>query len=175
MRVCRLTQEEVRRSFDYDPTTGILSWRERDDVGKSWNVRFAGKPAGAKTKDGYLRVKLNGVRLLVHQMIWLFVFGYVPDEIDHQNQRKSDNRLSNIREVSRLENARNHTMQANNTSGHTGVYWDKGRGLWRAFVCVGKRQKHLGHFVDFNEAIAARLAANDNLNFHVNHGRRKAS
>ncbi|MBB4192761.1 HNH endonuclease signature motif containing protein [Rhizobium aethiopicum] len=175
MRQYAITQEDARKAFIYDPSSGVLTWRTRDDVGRSWNARFAGKSAGCATKDGYLRVKLKGVRLLVHQMIWLLLFGYVPDEIDHQDQNKSNNRLANLRDVTRLENARNHTMQRNNSSGHTGVYWDVSRGLWRVFIYVGKRQKHLGHFSDFEKAVSVRVAANDHLDFHQNHGRRKAA
>lgn len=62
-------------------------------------------------------------------------------------------------------------MQANNTSGHTGVYWNGLRGKWYARIVVSGESKNLGHFLEKDEAIAARLAAEIKYGFHENHGK----
>lgn len=169
-----IDRDTLLRCFRYDAETGKLFWRVRDDVGAGWNERFAGKEAGTDNGTGYLVLRVNRRSMVAHQAIWLMEHGYSPDEIDHRDQDRSNNRLGNLREVTRLENAKNHTLQINNTSGHVGVYWDRSRSLWRAYVYRGKRQRHLGHFSDIEDAVAARKRAASDLGFYENHGRRKA-
>lgn len=169
-----LTQKRVCELLDYDPATGVFIWKFRADAKyKGWNTRFAGKVAGGSHGgDGYLCVGIDGNRYLLHHVAWLYVYGIWPTEIDHENHVRSDNRINNLSDGTRLDNAKNHTLQSNNTSGHVGVYWNKQRDMWRAYVYVGKKQKHLGHFDRFEDAVAARITANDNLRFHENHGER---
>jgi hypothetical protein len=169
-----LTQRRVRDVLHYNPWTGALTWRHRLGGSRSWNARFAGKKAGAPHGDGYIAVAIDGVRYLAHRLIWFYVFGYWPDEVDHEDQSRSHNRLDNLREVTRLENAKNHTLQRNNTSGHVGVSLIKSTGRWRAYYYVSKRQVEIGVFANRDDAIEARKAANDNNSFHANHGRAAA-
>lgn len=46
-----------------------------------------------------------------------------------------------------------------NTSGRTGVGWDKSRGLWEAAIGYEGRKIYLGRFTDFEEACEAREKA----------------
>lgn len=169
-----LTRKRVRELFHYNPWTGVLTWRHRPNGSKQWNARFAGKIAGGDNGDGYITVKFDGVRRLAHHVVWVYVYGYKPDEVDHEDHGRANNKLANLREVTRLDNARNHTLQSNNTSGHVGVTRIKSTGRWRAYVTVRRRQIALGVFASKEEAVAARAAANDNLQFHDNHGKKAA-
>jgi hypothetical protein len=58
----------------------------------------------------------------------------------------------------------------NNTSGFTGVFWDKARNKWKANININGRLKHLGLFTDMDDAIIARKRANVEFGYHANHG-----
>lgn len=166
----------LRQLFKYDPETGALTWRERPREmfqesfhWKRWNTRYAGRAASSAIR-GYLRVTVGGKSRRAHRVIWALVHGAWPEgEIDHINGVRSDNRLVNLREVSRVINARNVSLNARNASGVTGVYRQGER--WRAFIGIGGSNVSLGSFVTFAEAVAARKAAAKVLRYHENHGR----
>lgn len=178
----QLTQEYVRSLFDYDPETGVLTWKERprehfstDRAWNSTNARCAWKPTGQRpTSDGYLEVCIDGRLYKAHRIIWLWCNGYLPDETDHDNGVRSDNRLSNLRATSHAGNMKNKGKRKDNRSGVTGVGWHAKDRRWVAHITVGGRQRRLGGFVDKDEAISARLRAEKELGFHESHGRRKA-
>lgn len=46
-----------------------------------------------------------------------------------------------------------------NTSGRTGVYWDKEKSKWNPKIAVQYKQKHLGYFDKFEDAVKARVEA----------------
>lgn len=64
-----------------------------------------GKPVGAQTKKGYLRLCTNIAgrqhHFMVHRIVWVSVNGPVPDghEVDHIDRVKTDNRISNLEAV----------------------------------------------------------------------------
>lgn len=78
---------------------------------------------------------------------------------DHVNRNPLDNRKSNLRAANYTENARNYSKQKNNTSGFSGVSWDKQCSKWVAYIVIDKKRKKLGRFVDKEDAIRARLEA----------------
>jgi hypothetical protein len=110
-------QDIIRNCIDYDPDTGIMVWKISCSA-RSWK----GARIGWKTKTGYLRVQLNHKKYLLHRLAWFFIHGSFPDnEIDHINGDKSDNRLVNLREVTRAQNMCNQKTSSVNTTGFKGV------------------------------------------------------
>lgn len=77
-------------------------------------------------------------------------------QVDHINNCGCDNRKVNLRLATPSEQHANTGLRLNNTSGVTGVSWDKERGKWRVSIMVNKKTKYLGRFVNINEAIARR-------------------
>lgn len=153
-----LTQEFVRRIFDYDPETGVLTWRVRDDFPTAhlWNPQFAGKPAGNATGRGYWVVGINGRSITAHRIVWIWVHGSLPEaDIDHINCDKADNRIANLRAASRSQNSANRPPPKNNKSGYKGVHFDRGRQRWMAYIKKDWKRHHLGRFDSKEEAIAA--------------------
>jgi len=163
----------LRNIMRYDPDTGKLFWRERSDRPRQWNSRWAGKEAfTANRGDGYRCGRINGKTFFAHRVIWAIVHGHWPEQdIDHINGIRNDNRLSNLRSVSRSENMKNKMRPPSNTSGFIGVTWNKKTGKWQAQIQVDGRSKTLGNFSDKSDAVKARRKAEKDLGFHINHGR----
>lgn len=173
----KLTQEFLRSRLDYDPVTGILTWRPRPmETFKSrraflmFHTRFAGKRVGAVHGSGYRYFKIAEHVVLAHRMIWLWVFGYLPDQVDHENHDRDDNRLINLRDVTVAINAQNMSLPSDNTSGRIGIYWQADRSTWVAKIGFGGAKFHLGTYRTKEEAILAREVAESRFGFHTNHG-----
>lgn len=73
-------------------------------------------------------------------------------EIDHRDRNRLNNRRRNLREAVHRQNIANGVLRRNNQSGFTGVSWRKDRQVYRAYITIGNKQKHLGHFSDAKEA-----------------------
>jgi hypothetical protein len=96
---------------------------------------------------------------------------FPPNDIDHINGNRNDNRWANLRGVERSINMKNCARRSDNTSGFTGVTWDGYRKKWRSTIFVDGRKHQLGRHDDFETACAARKAGNVRFGFHPNHGR----
>lgn len=170
--------ELLRKMLRYEPDTGKLFWRKRSEkmfsYAKGWNVRFAGKEAfTALSVKGYLRGDVLGVSCRAHRVIWAIVHNEDPlhNQIDHVNGRRTDNRIENLRLVDHTGNCKNAKQRRDNTSGRTGVTWNRQKNKWQAYVNVFGKKKHLGLFPYKRDAIAARVRAEIEHGFHQNHGR----
>lgn len=76
-------------------------------------------------------------------------------------QHKIDNRKSNLRITTNQQNTMNRSLNRNNSSGVTGVTWDKKNNNWRAYIRFNWKLIHLGSFINKEDAIAARKAAEE--------------
>jgi hypothetical protein len=169
-----ITQEIVCELIDYELETGKLMWRERDrrwflsdQDWQWWNKRFARKEAFiTQSSQGYFRGKILGKLYLAHRIIWLYINGKWPEQIDHINHDRGDNRLINLREASIQENQKNQSKSRKNVSGHTGIYFDKRTRKWRSYI----KNMYLGYFDLFEDAVSARKEAEIKYDFHENHG-----
>ena len=118
-----------------------------------------GKRAGTiDHTTGYRRVRLGGTLVYEHRVIWEMFYGEVPNIIDHINHNKLDNRIENLRNCCQAVNQTNRKpkVDKDNTSGHRGVSWDKGKKMWEAYMTTHKRRNHLGYFSNLDEAVTAR-------------------
>jgi hypothetical protein len=176
----QLPIDELRQLLKYDPKTGNLTWHQRPrELFKSerscsiWNVRFANKPAFTSLCRGYNRGLILGVNYHAHRVAWAIHYGWWPkDQLDHINGDRTDNRIDNLREVDGAENHKNQKLSKNNTSGHSGVYWNKPSRKWVAQIQAEGSRIHLGVFGLLEDAIEARIAAELRYGYHPNHGRR---
>ena len=131
---------------------------------------------GGKVGGGYKVGAISGFKNIyrTHIVIWAMHNGRWPldgMEVDHINHNKTDNRIENLREASRVDQNRNQSLHKTNTSGHAGVSYRKDKLKWRAFINENNKQIGLGHFDTKEEAIAARKKAEIEMGFHPNHGK----
>lgn len=158
-----MTHKELKERLHYDPLTGIFTWIKA-------NKQFLGKKAGYLNQE-YIKIKLNK-GYLAHRLAWLYVYGEFPtDCIDHINGIKTDNRISNLRDVSNQTNMKNQKRRNTNKSGITGVFWHKTNKMWTSTISVNYKQIHLGSFSTKEDAISARKTAEIKYKYHQNHGR----
>ena len=81
--------------------------------------------------------------------------------VDHINHNVKDNRKSNLRIVTISQNAINKKIVSNNTSGVTGICWNKNSCCWQAYITLNYKTKHLGCFKNKEDAIKARKDAEE--------------
>ncbi|MBN7804882.1 HNH endonuclease [Agrobacterium rosae] len=162
----------------YDHLTGVIFWKHRSRelfattrAYKIWNGKHAGTQAGAPVKGQYIRVAVFGVRYFGHRVIWKMMTGSDPMLIDHINGNGLDNRWANLRDATSQENMRNVNLRSDSTSGVPGVNWYPALSKWHALITVSGKPKHLGYFIDLEEAVRVRKAAERRFGFHPNHGR----
>jgi hypothetical protein len=169
----------LRSLLRYDAETGKMIWREREpsmfDSAKRaefWNMRYAGKEAMSYIHNGYRSGTILGVAREAHRIAWAIHYGFWPKHyIDHINGDRSDNRISNLRDVPQRINLSNTKAYKSNSSGVTGVGWHKSARKWKASICVSSVHKHLGLFDEFADAVHARSSAEKEFGYHANHGR----
>ena len=84
-------------------------------------------------------------------------------DVDHIKgyRTANDNRKNNLRICTHAENMRNQKLRTNNKSGVTGVHWDKRRNRWIATIKLNYKQKFLGSYINFDDAVKARREAED--------------
>lgn len=88
-----------------------------------------------------------------------FIMGFPPALVDHIDRNGFHNWRTNLRVADKSLNALNAGPQSNNTSGVRGVDYNKHRSKWCARIKVAGKQYQLGFFLTFEEAMAARVAA----------------
>jgi len=165
-----ITQEQLKELLHYCPETGVWTWlvdRKRGVKQGDQAGSIMMKPCGEK----YRRIKVLQCTHKAHRLAFLYMTGVMPeDEVDHQDGNGLNNRWLNLRSVTHADNAKNHRLRRNNSSGAAGVCWHIRSGKWQATITVNARKKALGYFRNKEEAIAARKSAEIEFGYHKNHG-----
>lgn len=160
-----LSQEFLKENFIYDENSGLLH-----------RIHQKGSmPAGSacgytSVVTGYVYLKIDQKIYLAHRLIFIYMDGFAPEEVDHINHVKSDNRWINLRGVNNSINSKNRSLSKNNKSGVNGVNWCKIRNKWRARFKSHKKDISVGMFDDIEAARQAMEIKKIELGFHKNHG-----
>ena len=166
MRNREISSEILLSQLRYD--NGTLYWKEWKK-GRKHSLK-----AGTVNSNGYIKLTVDGVQLYAHRVIWIMHNGEIPPgmEIDHLNHDRTDNRIENLRLVTRVVNGRNLSVPSNNTSGHIGVVWYESRGKYKVNVKVNGKLIYGGWHSCIESAISARDRLLIEHGFHENHGRK---
>lgn len=143
MAKTNLTAKQLRELLHYDPDTGIFTWLVRR------GMYPAGTIAGNICKDGRINMNVCNQRGFAHRYAWLYVYGVYPTGvIDHINGDNTDNRIANLRDVTRAGNSQNQRHPRSDCgSGYLGVYKNnKGKGNWQARITTNGKRIGLGTY-----------------------------
>ena len=145
-----LDQATLKQELHYCPDTGAFT-RKRTGGG----VR-AGAPAGGRDAHGHMTVSVFGKRYRAARLAFLYITGAWPQEdVDHINGDRADDRWSNLRAATRVQNLANTRAR----SGMKGACWVSSKNRWKAQIRAGGKNRHIGYFDTEAEANAAYAAA----------------
>jgi hypothetical protein len=149
--------------MDYTPETGELAWR----VDPPRKKGFVGRVVGTRVSAGYLSVCIDGTTYLAHRLAWLHTHGRWPDgQIDHVNGDRTDNRLSNLRDVEQRVNLQNRrtVRGSKKSSALLGVFpAPSKKNPWASSIRVDRKKVHIGVFPTEEAAHAAYVEAKRRL------------
>jgi hypothetical protein len=140
-----LTHKRLLELLEYDSNTGIFRWKFSRKKCK------AGSIAGSfYTGAWYIKIDKKSYR--ASRLAWYYVYGIWPEkEVDHINRDTKNNRIQNLRLATRKQNQQNRGKQKNNKAGFKGVFLNKQKNKFTAFV----EKKYLGLYNTAEEASAA--------------------
>ncbi len=121
---------------------GLFEYRDGKLYNKTNRAPNArkGMESGSTKRDGYREVRVDDKNHGVHRLIWIMHNGDIPEKkfIDHKNGIKDDNRIENLRVVTKQENAFNTSAK--------GYYWNKTHKKYHARIMIDGGHKQLGYF-----------------------------
>jgi hypothetical protein len=180
MKILNVYTDELRAYYsefwNVDLETGIVTWKKARKGVK------VGEPVGGLAHQTHTSYRPVGITLngktklyLLHRILVALREGREISDlsVDHIDGNGLNNRSDNLRLVTHQENHKNRKLGSNNDSGHQGVSWHNARQKWGAYIWVGGKNKFLGYFDKFEDAAAARRAADIKYGYHENHGRKE--
>jgi hypothetical protein len=160
--------------LDYNPETGILTWKERprehfetDQQWRHWNSAQAGKEAGCIRRNEEktptcIGLLFSGVgEYKAHHVIYAMLQIHVPDhlEIDHRDGNPLNNKLENLRVATPAQNCFNKKERKDKKNGLPVGVKRHNKTRFMAYITFEKKFTNLGSFLTIEEASEARKNA----------------
>ena len=155
MKLQDLTHSKLVELLDYNPYTGSFKWKTTRGP-----KAVIGSVAGSYHNSGCWEIHISPYgRYRAHRLAWLYVNGQHPKfEIDHINGDPLDNRISNLRDVTRTENQQNiREPRKHNKLGVLGVCSSGSR--FRATIKINGKNKQIGVYDTVEQAYKAYVEA----------------
>lgn len=149
----------ISRKVEMRGTYGVLHLGSSEFLFDAEDLPLIESRNWYRDKDGYLVscYYFSGVRRFVrfHRIVMKATSQQI---VDHINKNRADNRKGNLRLCNSSENDRNRSRYSTNTSGVTGVFFDKRRRKWVANITYNNKRLHLGRYASKEDAVRARLS-----------------
>jgi len=131
-----LTQEVFMELFNYCKESGVIT--RKCDM----------KAFTTKDERGYIKIRIGKKRFRAHRLAFLFMTGKMPNNIDHINGIKDDNRWDNLRECTQNQNCRNRKVNNSSTTGMKNLLWLPDIKQWIVLINVDGKRYQYGPFFD---------------------------
>ena len=148
--------DAIRTAFTYD--NGVLRWQ----IVQGYRAAV-GSAAGGKGKEGYVKIKWKGKMYQAHRLIFAYHHSWLPDEVDHINGNRADNRIENLRAATKNLNQHNAQRRSDNKSGVKGVHWCERDERWIAIIRHDNKVAFRGYYRDLSAAKIAVQEARKHL------------
>lgn len=143
-----MDKNRIKECLEYNPDTGEFFWKisKKGSSGKGSNP-------GTLTKKGYVDVCIDGRKYGLHRIAFVLMDKELPENVDHKNGIKSDNRWCNLRPASVRENSFNY-KGTGSLSKYKNVYFDpRGKKKWFVRVTdLSGKKISCGYFFTAEEA-----------------------
>lgn len=146
-----LEDEHGSYGIGYCRNTGREFYFDMDDYDKIKDICWC-----ESIRDGFSMLK--GRDISTKKVVSMHAF-LGCGKYDHIDRNELNNRRYNLRPATHKENSRNHSVSKRNSSGIVGVTWRTERNKWVAYICVDNETKYLGLYSNKDDAIVARLKA----------------
>lgn len=175
-----ITQERLKELFYYNPEDGNLynrftrgSKAKKGTVAGTLNTIVHNRCTPPYVQR-YWHIKIEGKIYKAHRLIWIYHFGDIEEGylIDHISGDTLNNRIENLRSVTRQGNARNTALYRGNKSGCAGVYKNTlkdGSVNWRVIFNINGKNVNFGTHSNYDEAVAIRKKLEQEHGYHPNH------
>ncbi len=149
---------------------GKLYWLKRplnhfynERICNGWNTKYAYLEAGTQRKskrNNYWVIKINYLVIYRSNLVWILHYGEWPlNEVDHEDRNPINDKIENLRLATHMQNSMNRRIYSNNTSGYTGVYFNKNMNQYKGDISANGERIHLGYFDTAEKAAEARRKA----------------
>lgn len=162
--------DEAKDRIKYDSKTGSLYWK------KHTRKNRVGLIATHWRGNGYLAICFKAKTYPAHRLIWMMFVGLVPNgfELDHINGIRTDNRIENLRLVTRSENCLNKKVHREGRLPY--AHKRKCNGKWTGRMpAVNGVQEIVGTFSTMEEAHEAVISKLNNTKDDNIDGQEKGS
>jgi len=147
---------DVKNVWEY--RNGNLYWRIK--AGRGTSAKRPGDlVATAPDPLGYCYVTWRRKHYAVHRVVFLLVYGWLPDCVDHIDGNPQNNCVENLRPATRLQNQFNRRPNARSKTGVKNVTPHQGK--WQVRFSVNRKTHHYGCYATVEEAasVAAKIRA----------------
>jgi len=138
-RFIMITQQDLKNNFYYHEDGNFYR-----KIAKSSFIKV-GDLAGNIGNKGYWICSVEGKQYLLHRLIFLYHYGFLPEQVDHIDGNRKNNKIENLRACNNAENARNQGKKSRNKTGFKGVFVSR-QGKFVAQICLNYKRIHLGTF-----------------------------
>lgn len=153
-----LNHDDLVTALRYNKKTGVFRWKVKMSA-----TATEGKVAGSvHSKLKYITITMWGCRYQAHRLAWFYIYKEWPKGvIDHKDRNPSNNAINNLQDVTQSKNMHNAKIRTDNWTGVAGVSYMENRQCWRARINLQGKETHLGVFRTKEQAIRARLEAEE--------------
>ncbi len=151
-----ISKELLERLFFIDLEQGSIQWREPKQ-GRQLN-----KEAGSINNCGYRVIRIDGTQYVAHHLIWLYATGKYPiKDLDHIDRNRSNNKISNLREVTRQEQNFNTTVKQGKSLPIGVTFRSERKKPYHAHIRISNKLIYLGCYKTIKEAHNTYLKAKE--------------